>query len=150
MNNFCFTDEKEKNYTLACLKFAEKLGLIKDNGLDAVALRCSEENRKRAEKLKKGETVFGVEQFTLQMYLDYELTRFKLEFASENEEIKKVYSYKPIGKKDAKYFYKNNRDLFTRYSGDKFCFYEVRMIIEKKLREEEYENEINNILHQLS
>lgn len=150
MDTFCFYDEREKKYALACLEFAKKLGLIDDSSLDALKLRCEAENAKRREKLENGETVYGLTEFPLAVYLDYELTRFKLDFASEKEEIKKVYSYASITKKDKKTFYKNNLDLFTRYNGDKFRFREVAMIIEKKIREEEYENEINNILRQLS
>ena len=150
MNNFCFSDEKEKKYALACLEFAKRLGLIDDSSLDAAALRCKAENEKRKEMLEKGETVFGLTEFPLSLYLDYELTRFRLDFVSEKEEIKKNYHYEPISKKEKKAFYKNNSDLFTRYGGDKFRFKEVDMIIEKKMREEEYEHEVNNILRQLS
>ncbi|MGN1418725.1 MAG: hypothetical protein ACI4W6_05300 [Acutalibacteraceae bacterium] len=150
MNTFCFSAQAEKNYALACLEFAKSLGLIDDSSLDAVALRCKAENEKRKEMLEKGETVYGLTQFPLAVYLDYELTRFRLDFVSEKEEIKKNYHYKPISKKEKKAFYKNNRDLFTRYAGDKFRFKEVDMIIEKKMREEQYEDEINNILRQLS
>lgn len=150
MNTFCFSDEKEKKYALACLEFAKRLGLIDDSSLDAAALRCKAENEKRKEMLDKGETVFGLTEFPLSLYLDYELTRFRLDFVSEKEEIKKNYHYEPISKKEKKAFYKNNSDLFTRYGGDKFRFKEVDMIIEKKMREEEYEHEVNNILCQLS
>ena len=149
MNTFCFSGESEKKYTLACLAFAKKLGLIDDSSLDAVAIRCKAENEKRSEMLEKGETVYGLTRFSLTAYLDYELTRFRLDFVSEKEEIKKKYQYAPISKKERKAFYKNNRDLFTRYSGDKFRFREVEMIIEKKMREEEYENEVNNLLCKL-
>ncbi len=149
MNTFCFSGEREKKYALACLEFAKRLGLIDDSSLDAVAIRCKAENEKRSEMLEKGETVYGLTQFSLPVYLDYELTRFKLDFVSEKEEIKKNYQYAPISKKERKAFYKNNRDLFTRYAGDSFRFREVDMIIEKKIREEQYDNEINNILCKL-
>ena len=150
MNTFCFSGESEEKYARACLEFAKRLGLIDDSSLDAVALRCKAENTKRKEMLEKGETVYGLKAFPLSVYLDYELTRFKLDFASEKEQIKKNYPYTPISKKEKKAYYKNNRDLFTRYNGDKFRFSEVDMIIEKKLREEQYEDEINNILCKLS
>lgn len=149
MNTFCFSGESEKKYALACLEFAKRLGLLDDSSLEAVALRCQAENEKRKEMLEKGETVYGLTQFPLPVYLDYELTRFKLDFVSEKEEIKKNYPYTPISKKEKKAYYKNNRDLFTRYSGDKFRFREVEMIIEKKIREEEYENAVHNLLCKL-
>ena len=49
-----------------------------------------------------------------------------------------------------KAYYIANKDLFTRYNGDKFRYREVKLIIKKKLREAEYDNEINNILCKLS
>ena len=125
MNTFYFSDESDKKYALACLAFAKKLGLIDDSSLDAVAKRCKAENEKRSEMLEKGETVYGLTRFSLTAYLDYELTRFRLDIVSEKDEIKKKYHYAPISKKERKAFYKNNGDLFTRYSGDKFRFREV-------------------------
>ena len=150
MNSFCFSNEAEKKYALACLEFAKRLGLIEDSSLEAVEIRCKAENEKRKAAIEKGEAVYGLVEFSLSVYLDYELTRIKLDFASEKEEIKKNYIYTPLSQKEKKAFYKNNQDLFTRYSGDKFRYKEVAMIIEKKIREEQFENEINNILCQLS
>ena len=47
MNPFLFTDDEEKKYALACLKFSKKLGLIDDDSLEAVIKRCDAENEKR-------------------------------------------------------------------------------------------------------
>lgn len=148
--DFWFLSERERSYALACLSFAKKLGLIESDSLEAVAQRCDAENEKRKKQLEKGETVYGLTHFSLPAYLDYELTRFKLDFVSQKKEIKAVYNYSEISKKQLKEFYKNNKDLFKRYSGDRFFFFEVKMIIEKKIREEQYESEINNILCKLT
>ena len=148
MNTIFFTSEKEEKYAKARLSFAEKLGLIDDSSLDALKARCEKENEKRKTALANGEIVYGLKQFTLPVYLDWELTRFKLDFASEKKGIN--YSYKPIEKSQLKEYYKTNKDLFTRYSGDKFRFKESKDVIYKKIREEEYENEVNNILRKLS
>lgn len=150
MDTFWFSNEQEKNYALACLEFAKRLSVIDDSSLAALKFRWEAENKKREKELADGGVVYGPKRFSLHEYLEYELTRFKLDFVSENEEIKKVYNYKEISNKDKKAFYKNNKDLFTRYNGDKFWFYESKMIIEKKIREEEYDNEIKSILCKLS
>lgn len=147
MDFFCFRNDDDKRYALACLTFAKKLGQIEDDSLDAVKTRCAAENEKRAKMLKKDEVVYGLSRFSPSTYLQYELTRFKVEFT---EETIKNYQYKEITKKDEKAFYKNNKELFSRYGGDHFFFREVRMVAHKKLREEEYENEIKNILCQFS
>lgn len=148
MNNIFFTSDREEKYAKACLVFAEQLGLIDDSSLDAVVSRCENENAKRKTALANGEIVYGLKQFTLPVYLDWELTRFKLDFVSEKKGIN--YNYKPIEKAQLKDFYKSNKDLFTRYNGDKFRFKESRDVVYKKIREEEYENEVNNILRKLS
>lgn len=148
MNNIFFTSDREEKYAKACLVFAEQLGLIDDSSLDAVVSRCENENAKRKIALDNGEIVYGLKQFTPTAYLDWELTRFKLDFVSEQKGIK--YSYKPIEKPQLKEYYKLNKDLFTRYNGDRFRFKESRDVVYKKIREEEYENEINNILRKLS
>lgn len=145
-----FSNEKNQQYAKACLVFAKRLGLVDDDSLEAVEKRCNAENEKRALQQKNGEIFYGPVSFTLPAYLQYELTRFKLDFVSESETVKKSYNFREISNKELKAFYKNNRDLFTRYSGDRFTFREVKMIVKKKIREEEYENEINNILCQLA
>ena len=144
-----FSDEKEKKYALASLIFAEKLGLIDDSSLDSVYERCKKENEARQKKTENGEIVYGPLSFKPQEYLDYELTRFKLDFAGEVDKVKKVYDYPEIRKKDMKAYYKQNKDLFTRYCNERFFFFEVKSVIYKKIREEEYENEIDGILCQL-
>lgn len=150
MNSFYFTSDEQRQYALACLTFAQRLGLIDDSSLDAVADRCNAENEKRRQALANGEIVYGLKQFTLPVYLDWELTRFRLDYASEKDEIKKVYQYKPIEAKELKAYYKSNKDLFTRYNGDRFRFKESRMVVYKKIREEQYDEEISAVLCQLS
>lgn len=150
MNTIYFANQKEEQYAKACLIFAKRLGLIDDDSLEAVQERCENENAKRQEQLKNGETVYGLTHFSFTAYLQHELTKFKLDFTSERDGIEKHYSYRDITKKDTKSFYKSNKDLFTRYNGDRFRYKEVEIIIKKRIREEEYENEINNILCQLA
>ena len=148
MNKIIFSSEDERKYALACLIFAKRLSLISDDSLDAVYDRCNKENENRKKKLENNETVYGPVSLSPMEYLDYELTRFKLDFVSESDKVN--YDFKPIAKKDMKAYYKANKDLFTRYNRERFFFFEVKTVIYKKIREEEYENEINGILCQLS
>lgn len=150
MNSFLFTNDEEKKQALASLIFAKKLGLIDDDSLDGVKKRCEEENEKRKKQLENGETVYGLTYFSLPAYLDYELTRLKLDFVGETDKVKKVYNFPEITKKEKRAYYKNNKDLFTRYNnGDRFFFFEVKTVIDKKIREEQYDAEIEKILCKL-
>ncbi len=79
-------------------------------------------------------------------YIQYELTRFRLDFVSEKPLIKRSYNYSTITSKDMVSFWNGHRELFTRYQGDSFSYDEVATVIKKRIREKEYEQEIQNIL----
>ena len=143
-------NEKEQKHLRAELIFAKKLELIEDDTLNGVEDRRQKENHKREEMLQKGEIVYGAEHFSLPAYVRYEQTRFLLDFVSESEKVKNFYTYRPISDEEKQAFYEANRDLFTRYHGDSFTYEEVAMIIKKRIREIEYEEEIHNILCQFS
>ena len=143
-------NEKEQKQLKAELFFAKKLGLIEDDTLDGIQDRCRKENQKREQMLQKGEIVYGPEKFCLPAYVRYEQTRFRLDFVSETEKVKKNYSYQRISEEEKQAFYEANRDLFTRYHGDSFTYEEVSVIIRKRIREIEYDTEIQNILCQLN
>lgn len=53
--------------------------------------------------------------------------------------------YREFTEEEKQAFYQENRDLFTRYSGDSFSYEEVSMIIEKRLREQEYEGLVRDV-----
>ena len=143
-------DRKEQKQLKAELIFAKKLGLTEDDTLDGVADRCEKENQRRTEMLQNGEIIYGPEYFSLPAYVRYEQTRFRLDFVSESEKVKKNYSYQRISEKEKQAFYEANRDLFKRYHGDSFTYEEVSVIIRKRIREIEYDKEIQNILCQLN
>ena len=124
LNNYDFMNDDEMNYIQACLEFAAQLGQISDDTLEAVERRRILENA----------------------YIQYELTRFRLDFVAEKALIKRSYNYSMITSKDMVSFWNEHRELFTRYQGDSFSYDEVAMVIRKRIREKEYEQEIQNIL----
>ncbi len=141
--------QNDERYARACLIFAKNLGLIDDESYEGVRARCVEENKKRARQQENGEVFYGLTRYTFKEYLEWELTKFRLDFISESKEVKKAYNFREIPKKELKAYYKSNKDLFTRYSGDRFPYRDVKLIIKKRIREEEFENEINDILCKL-
>lgn len=146
LNNYDFMNDDEMNYIQACLEFAAQLGQIADDTLEAVDRRRILENEKRKELLEKGITVYGLSNFSVPAYIQYELTRFRLDFVAEKALIKRSYNYSMITSKDMVSFWNEHRELFTRYQGDSFSYDEVAMVIRKRIREKEYEQEIQNIL----
>lgn len=149
MMTFDFLDKKERDYSMASLMQAYRLGLIENPRLAAVEQRRQVENRRRRETLEKGETVYGPEQYSPIAYLHHELTEFKLAYASESADIDNREVFRPISREETRHFYETHKNLFTRYQGDAFSYEDVELIIQKKIREKEYEDAVQNILCQL-
>ncbi len=144
----CIEKEASKE-NQAALLFAKRLGLIEDASFMALEQRRIARNTENIGKIMRGEPVYGLISYSAPAYLQYELTRFKLDFTEETDEIKKNYEYHIISEEEKKEFYLNNQDIFTRYHGDEFSYKEVELIIEKRIREAEYEKNIKDILCQL-
>lgn len=74
---YCLTPE-EWAYAKAELVLAEKLGLIENAGIEALEKRCAEKNEENARLEMEKKVFYGPRRYSLPMYLQYELTRFRL------------------------------------------------------------------------
>ena len=89
---------------------------------------------------------YGPRYFSAPAYLQYELTRFKLDFVEPCGKIRALGVCPDFTEAQTRAWYDANRDLFTRYFGDSFSYEESRQIIEKRMREEVYEALVQDIL----
>lgn len=94
----------------------------------------------------EGASVYGTRYFSAPAYLQYELTRFKLDFVEPCGKIRALGVCPDFTEAQTRVWYDANRDLFTRYFGDSFSYEESRQIIEKRMREEVYEALVQDIL----
>lgn len=140
MNRKYCLDQKEWEEAQAALLLAKRFGLIEDAGLEALEKRRAEKNRESAR--------YGARYYSPAMYLQYELTRFKLDFVQPSEQIRRLGVCPDFSEEEKQAFYENNQDLFGRYHGDLFEYEEVRQIIEKRLREDAYDRLIQDLLCQ--
>lgn len=145
MNGMWCLNETERKEAEGTLRLAKRLGFIEEAGLEALEERRKRKNEEIQDKLKKGETVYGLVSYSAPSYLQYELTRFRLDFVSGQAS---DYVYREITEKEKEKFYQENQDLFIRYLGDTFPYEDVRDIIEKRIREEEYHELIKDLLCQ--
>ena len=106
------------------------------------AAKNAEISRSEAE----GAPVYGTRYFSAPAYLQYELTRFKLDFVEPCGKIRALGVCPDFTEAQTRAWYDANRDLFTRYFGDSFSYEESRQIIEKRMREEVYEALVQDIL----
>lgn len=144
MNRKYCLDQKEWEEAQAALLLAKRFGLIEDAGLEALEKRRAEKNRESARYGAR----YGVRYYSPAMYLQYELTRFKLDFVQPSEQIRRLGVCPDFSEEEKRAFYENNQDLFGRYHGDLFEYEEVRQIIEKRLREDAYDRLIQDLLCQ--
>lgn len=144
---FCL-DKKSWEEAQAALLLAEKFGLIEDAGIEALEKRRQQKNEENRQAIKAGKLFYGPRFYSAPMYLQYELTRFRLDFVQPSEQIRKLGVCPVFTEEDQREFYDKNQDLFARYHGDLFSFEEVSQIIEKRLREEAYDRLIQDILCQ--
>lgn len=142
------TSKEEVSEVLARLQIAAWMNLIPTPDLEAVDERRRRKNAEAEKALSEGGIVYGPVYYTPSMYLQYELTQFKLDYTVFKGEQVGRYPYREITEEEKRAFYDENRDLFTRYNGDSFGYREVSMIIEKRLREQEYENIIRDLLRE--
>ena len=78
-NKYCLY-EKDWQKVKAALLLAKNFGLILDDSLEALEERRKEKNEENRHKQEKGELFYGPCFYTPPMYLQYELTRFRLDF----------------------------------------------------------------------
>ena len=142
------TSKEEVSEVFARLQIAAWMNLIPTPDLEAVDERRRRKNAEAEKALSEGGIVYGPVYYTPSMYLQYELTQFKLDYTVFKGEQVGRYPYREITEEEKRAFYDENRDLFTRYNGDSFDYREVSMILEQRLREQEYENIIRDLLRE--
>lgn len=140
--------EEDVGYIESIFEFAKRIGCIKDTSWAGLEERRIQKNKDNLQKKQAGEILYGLEEYSKIAYLGYELASFRLDFVSMAPYICKKYEYRHITREMIETYYKNNPQLFVRAEGNSFALEEVEEIIHKRLRQEEYEENVKNILCQ--
>ena len=109
---------------------AHRMGLIEDPTMEGLEARRKKHNEELRRMEQEGQRFYGPHYFSAPAYLQYELTRLKLDFVQPCEKVREG-GFCPD---------------FGRYHGDHFTYEEVSQIIEKRLREDAYDKLIRDIL----
>lgn len=64
-------------YVHAVYELAEKSGYISDSGFRGIVERMEAENKKRQEKGKNWEVVYGLAEYSLEVDIEHEMSRLK-------------------------------------------------------------------------
>lgn len=125
-------EEIQREYQLA-----EELGLISDGSSTAEErLQGFRAWREGLEADERYGVSFGSDAVS---FIYHELALFRMRYALEDRRIAEKHPFRAISDAELQFYYAANRDLFTRYNGDSFPFEEVRDVIRKRIREEDYE-----------
>lgn len=137
-----FLSEQEILIAKAKLKIAKLMGVIDTDKWEDVKIRCEKKNQEVNKKMENGEIVYGVRSYSLLTYLQYELTRLKLDYISYKGDYIGEFKRTIFTEDDENKFYSENEFLFSSAEGKVYDIDEenLRPVIRKKLREREYED----------
>lgn len=112
------------NEVNAVFYLGDKFDLYEPYSFDLLKMRMEQENQDRKRKLEAGEIVYGLEQFTLQTYYQYERSNLETDLIAYIEE-----HVDSEIMEQAEAFYNKNSDLFT---GRESVTYEITAFGETK------------------
>lgn len=139
-------DDMNLRKAQAAFLFAQKIGLLEDPSLEGLERRRQQHNAELRKMEEEGQVFYGPRYFSPAAYLQYELTRLKLDFVEPCAAVRRSGLCPDFTDEEKRAFYAANLDLFGRYHGDHFSYEEVAQIIEKRMREEAYEQILDELL----
>lgn len=139
-------DEMHLRKAQAAFLFAQKIGLLEDPSLEGLEQRRQQHNAQLRKMEEEGRIFYGPRSFSAAAYLQYELTRLRLDFVAPCDTVRRSGLCPSFSDEEKHAFYEANMDLFGRYHGDHFSYEEVAQIIGKRLREQAYEQMIEELL----
>ncbi len=74
---------EDLKYFHAVYGLAEEKGYVKDGSYEAFLQRFEEENQLRKERVENGEVVYGLSEYTLELYREYEMDSIQKSYCAE-------------------------------------------------------------------
>lgn len=127
---------EELKYIHAVYDLAKENGDIADSSYEALEKRWNDENTERSEKVEKGEVIYGLKEYTFQLYLDYEISILKEKYCNDT---------KREGMKlteDEILEHYESRDWIFGENEEKADLEMARIAVERELREQKYDDMI--------
>ena len=116
-------------YIHAVYGLAEEKGYIDDAGYDALVERLEDENASRKEKIEAGEPVYGLSEYTLDLYMEYEVSSFRERYCND-----KTNEGMDLTEEEIREHYES-RDWVVGENAEKLDLEEARPAVEQELRE---------------
>ena len=127
---------EELKHIHAVYDLAKEQGDITDSSYEALEKRWKDENAERREKVEKGEVIYGLKEYTFQLYLDYEISTLKEKYCNDtNREGMKL-------TEDEIQEHYQSREWIFGDSDENADLEMARIAVERELREQKYDDMI--------
>lgn len=140
------TIEKLKHLR-AVYGLAEEKGYIDSAGYQALLTRFENENSSRKQKIENGEPVYGLSEFTLDLYMEYEMDAIQKEYCSDlnNQGMQ-------LSEEEINAYYEENKDILFRKDDDiELSYIKIDPVLEgfDESQMETFEQELENLYKQV-
>jgi len=116
----------------AVYSLAQEKGYIDSASYKDLLFRFTSENKSREERIKNGEPVYGLSQFTLDLFIEYEMDSIQKLYCNdlENEGMK-------ISEEERIKYYEENKDkMFTKYDDVELEYLKVNYSLDEMPKED--------------
>lgn len=127
---------EQLKYIHAVYDLAEENGDVADSSYEALEKRWKDGNAERGEKVKKGEVIYGLKEYTFQLYLDYELSTLKEKYCNDTSREGMQLT------EDEVLQHYQSRDWIFGDSEENADLETARIAVERELREQKYDDMI--------
>lgn len=125
-------------YRHAVYDTAREKGYLREEEIsyDSIVKRMEDENRERKEKKENGETVYGLTEYSLDQYLDYEISSLQERYINdpENEDME-------VSEEELRTYYENGGAIVGE-DGNTISLEDTRAALISQIRRERYEDMI--------
>ena len=128
--------EEWLKYTHAVYSLAEEYGDIDDGSYEAAVKRWEADQESRAEKTAKGEVVYGLKEYPLDVYISYEISMLKETYCNDYDR-----EGMELTEEEIQEHYESSEWIFDE-SDENADLETARIAVERELREQRYDEMI--------
>lgn len=121
-------------YIHAVYDIAKENQDVDDAGYEAIKKRWEDENARRSEKSSNGEVIYGLQEYTFDLYLQYEMSSLKETYCNDDSR-----EGMDLTEEEVLEHY-NSRDWIYGENGEKANLDMARVAVEREVREQKYDD----------
>ena len=125
-------------YVHAVYDLAYEAEDIDDRSFEAIAKRCEKENRRRKEAVQNGEVIYGLKEYSFDLYEQYEMSMLKETYCNSYDRDGMTLSQQEVEE------HYHSQDWFIGEDAQKASFDDAKIAVERDLREQKYDEIVEN------